>query len=101
MTLHQGNHLAAELHAFGQNQIQSHDAVRQCTVAEPAAAIGEEVRKTWEYLESLRYFESGEALHVCILADPNELKGEADMLPQQSGLEYEFADIAKAAKTSA
>ena len=99
VTLHQGDHLRQSYTHLGKTKFSRMTPFGGAQMQNRVAAIGEEVRKTWEYLESLRYFESGEALHVCVLADPKDLKGSADMLPQQSGLEYEFADIAKAAKS--
>lgn len=98
VTLHQGDHLRQSYTHLGKTKFSRMTPLGSAQMNNRVAAIGEEVRKTWEYLESLRYFESGDALHVCIVADPHDLQGAVDNLPQHSGLEYEFADIARAAK---
>lgn len=99
ITLHQGDHLRQSYTHLGKTKFSRMTPFGSAQMSNRVAAIGDEVRKTWEYLESLRYFESGEALHVCIVADPNDLAGSVDMLATQSGIEYEIADINKAAKS--
>jgi hypothetical protein len=99
VTIHQGNHLRQSYTHLGKTKFSRMTPMGNAFVNNRALAISEEVRKTWEYLESLRYFESGETLHVCVIADPTEFKESVGALAQQSGLSYEFVDIAKAAKS--
>ena len=99
VTLHQDNFLRQSYTHLGKTKFSRMTPLGGATINSRVAAIGEEVRKTWEYLESLRYFEAGEGLHVCVVADPKDLMVSADMLPQQPGLEYEFVDVAIAAKS--
>lgn len=98
VSLHQGNQLRQSYTHLGKTKFSRMTPLGSQFGANPIAVIDAEIRKTWNYLESLRYFESGESLHVCMLANPNELTGSADMLPRQPGLDYEFFDIAKAAR---
>lgn len=99
VTIHQGNHLRQSYTHLGKTKFSRMTPMGGNFANNRVAAISDEVRKTWEYLESLRYFESGETLHVCVIAEPSEFKGSADALAQQSGLSCEFFDIAKAAKS--
>ena len=98
VTLQQGNHLRQSYTHLGKTKFSRMTPLGGHFAQHPMAAITEEVRKTWDYLESLRYFESGESLHVCVLVGAAEFNGAVDTLPSQPGLEYEFFDIAKAAK---
>ncbi len=98
VTLHQGNHLRQSYTHLGKTKFSRMTPLGAQFGVDPAAAIGTEIRKTWNYLESLRYFESGESLHVCMVANPNELTGDSELLPRHPGLDFEFFDIAKAAR---
>jgi hypothetical protein len=99
VTIHQGNHLRQSYTHSGKTKFSRMTPMGGSFANNRVLAIDEEVRKTWEYLESLRYFESGETLHVCVIAEASDFKGSADALAQQSGLSWEFFDIAKAAKS--
>ncbi len=99
VTLHQDNFLRQSYTHLAKTKFSRMTPLGGALINNRVAAIGEEVRKTWEYLESLRYFEAGEALHVCVVADPKDLRGSAEMLPQHPGLEYEFVDVAVASKS--
>jgi hypothetical protein len=99
VTLHQGDHLR-------QNYIQSgHIKFSRMTPLPAQAsqnllkAIGEEVRKAWQYLESLRFFEAGEELQVCVVAYPPELGDAAPASLNQLGINYQFFDIGQIAKS--
>ena len=98
VTIHQGDHLRQSYTYLGKTKFSRMTPLGSTQMQNRVAAIGEEVRKTWEYLESLRYFESGDALHVCVVGSPKDMQGAERILPQQPGLVYEFVDIAKAAK---
>lgn len=98
VTLHQGNQLRQSYTHLNKTKFSRMTSLGSQFTVNPIAAIGDEIHKTWNYLEGLRYFESGDSLHVCIVGNPNEVTGTIDMLPRQPGLEYEFFDITKAAR---
>lgn len=98
VTLHQGNQLRQSYTHLGKTKFSRMTPLGTQFATNPVNAIGMEIRKTWNYLESLRYFESGEVLHVCMVANPHELTNSAELLPRQPGVEFEFFDIAKAAR---
>jgi hypothetical protein len=98
VTLHHGNQLRQSYTHLNKTKFSRMTSLGSQFATSPIAAIGDEIHKTWNYLESLRYLESGDSLHVCIVGNPNEITGTMDMLPRQPGLEYEFFDIAKAAR---
>jgi hypothetical protein len=55
--------------------------------------IAAEIGRTWQYLESLRYFAGGEALEVCILAHARDTPVIAEAIRKYPSLKYRFLDI--------
>ncbi len=99
VTLHQGDHLRQSYTFLGKTKFSRMSPLGPQSSNNRLASIGEEVRKTWQYLESLRYFESGDNLHVCVLVDPDDLNSASNTVHQQPGLTFEFFDITQAAKS--
>ena len=99
VTLHQGNHLRQSYTYLGKTKFGRMSPLGPQSINNRLVSIGEEVRKTWQYLESLRYFESGDNLHVCVLVDPDDLNSASNAVHQQPGLTFEFFDITQAAKS--
>ena len=98
VTLHQGNQLRQSYSYAGKTKFSRMTPLGSQAGRNRTATIREEVRKTWQYLESLRYFESGESLNVCLVGRPDELAADDEELSPQLGLNYQFFDIAIAAK---
>lgn len=99
VTLHQGDHLRQNYLQAGQIKFSRMTPLPANAQRNLLQAIGDEVRKTWQYLESLRFFEAGEELRVCVVAHPPELDQTAAASLDQSGITYEFFDIGQVAKT--
>ena len=99
VTLHQGDNLRQSYTFLGKTKFSRMSPLGPQSSNNRLASIGEEVRKTWQYLESLRYFESGDNLHVCVLVDPDDLNSASNAVHQQPGLTFEFFDITQAAKS--
>jgi hypothetical protein len=55
--------------------------------------IAAEIGRTWQYLESLRYFAGGETLEVCILVHARDKPVIADAIRKYPSLKYRFLDI--------
>jgi hypothetical protein len=55
--------------------------------------IAAEIGRTWQYLESLRYFAAGETLEVCILVHARDKPVIADAIRKYPSLKYRFLDI--------
>ncbi len=55
--------------------------------------IAAEIGRTWQYLESLRYFAGGETLEVCILIHARDKPVIADAIRKYPSLKYRFLDI--------
>ena len=55
--------------------------------------IAAEIGRTWQYLESLRYFAGGEALEICILVHARDKPVIADAIRKYPSLKYRFLDI--------
>lgn len=56
--------------------------------------IAAEIGRTWQYLESLRYFAGGETLEVCILVHARDKPVIADAIRKYPSLKYRFLDVA-------
>ncbi len=56
-------------------------------------AIAAEIGRTWQYLESLRYFAGGEALEICILAHARDQPMITDAIRKFPALKYRFLDV--------
>ncbi len=97
VTLHQGDHLRQNYIQSGQIKFSRMTPLPAQASANLMQVISEEVRKAWHYLESLRFFEAGEELQVCVIADPPELGNTASF--DQSGMLYQFFDIGQVAKS--
>ncbi len=54
--------------------------------------IAAEIGRTWQYLESLRYFAGGETLEVCILVHARDKPVIADAIRKYPSLKYRFLD---------
>jgi hypothetical protein len=62
--------------------------------------VADEIRKTWQYLGSLSYFERDEALRVVVVSDhDDETRLRTDLL-SGGALEYQFYPMAEAATKS-
>jgi hypothetical protein len=55
--------------------------------------IAAEIGRTWQYLESLRYFAGGETLEVCILVHARDKPVIADAIRKYPSLKCQFLDI--------
>lgn len=99
VTLHQGDHLRQNYIQSGQIKFSRMTPLPAQASQNLLTAISEEVRKTWQYLESLRFFETGEELQVCVVAHPPELGNTATASFDQPGLTYQFFDISQVAKS--
>ncbi|MES2354573.1 MAG: hypothetical protein V4568_09255 [Pseudomonadota bacterium] len=55
--------------------------------------IADEVSKTWQYLDSLRYFTRTDILDIFILAHPDDHAGINEAAPQISQLRYHVVNI--------
>jgi hypothetical protein len=62
------------------------------------ALIAAETYRTWQYLDSLRHFNTGEALEVCMLIHARDRDMIADAIRPPPQLRYRFIDIEEAAK---
>jgi len=60
--------------------------------------IAAEIGRTWQYLESLRYFAGGETLEVCILVHARDKPVIADAIRKYASLKYRFLDIEEVSK---
>lgn len=60
--------------------------------------IAAEIGRTWQYLESLRYFASGETLEVCILVHARDKPVIADAIRKYPSLKYRLLDIEDVSK---
>ncbi|MEO5860931.1 MAG: hypothetical protein ABIW48_00510 [Burkholderiales bacterium] len=99
VTLHQGDHLRQNYFQSGQIKFSRMTPLPAQASQNLLKAIGEEVRKAWQYLESLRFFETGEELHVCVVAYPPELGDATSGSLNQPGMNYQFFDIGQVAKS--
>jgi len=59
--------------------------------------IADEVGKTWQYLDSLRYFTRADTLNVCILAHASHHADISGVAPTILQLQYQMIDIGEAA----
>ena len=55
--------------------------------------IAEETTRTWQYLDSLRHFGSGDRLEVCVLLHPNDRLGVQAALRDFAQIQYRILDI--------
>ncbi len=55
--------------------------------------IAAEIGRTWQYLDSLRYFAGGEALEICILAHARDQPMITDAIRKYPALKYRFLDV--------
>jgi hypothetical protein len=60
--------------------------------------IAAETYRTWQYLDSLRHFNAGEVLEVCMLIHARDQDMIADAIRPPPQLRYRFIDIEDAAK---
>lgn len=100
VTLHQGDHLRQNYIQAGQLKFSRMTPLPAHASKNRSQAIREEMRKTWQYLESLRFFEAGEELQVCVVADAPEFGDDASAFLDQPGMSYQFFDIGQVAKTA-
>jgi hypothetical protein len=54
--------------------------------------IADETSRTWQYLDSLRYFASGDKLEACILIHPNDRKPVSDAIRNYPLFQYRILD---------
>ena len=59
--------------------------------------IADETSRTWQYLDSLRYFTPDEALEVCILIHANDRKAVTDAIQNYPLLKYRVLDTEEVA----
>lgn len=59
--------------------------------------IADETSRTWQYLDSLRYFTPDEALEVCILIHANDRKAVTDAIRNYPLLKYRILDTEEVA----
>ncbi len=55
--------------------------------------IAAEIGRTWQYLDSLRYFAGGEPLEVCILTHARDRQMIAEAIRKYPSLKYQFLDV--------
>ena len=55
--------------------------------------ISDEVAKTWQYLDSLRYFTRADTLEAFILAHPDDIPGIEQLPPEISQLQYRVINL--------
>jgi hypothetical protein len=63
----------------------------------PSEIIAQEVGKTWQYLDSMRYQPRGEALQVYVICHPAEQARYTSALQGSPQLQYRFLDITQVA----
>jgi hypothetical protein len=63
----------------------------------PSDIIAQEVGKTWQYLDSMRYQPRGEALQVYVICHPAEQARYTSALQGSPQLQYRFLDITQVA----
>jgi hypothetical protein len=63
----------------------------------PSEIIAQEVGKTWQYLDSIRYQPRGEALQVYVICHPSEQARYTSALQGSPQLQYRFLDITQVA----
>ncbi|MGB9149267.1 MAG: hypothetical protein WCB36_03390 [Burkholderiales bacterium] len=63
----------------------------------PSELIAQEVGKTWQYLDSMRYQPRGEALQVYVICHPAEQVRYTSALQGSPQLQYRFLDITQVA----
>ncbi len=61
------------------------------------ALIAEETSRTWQYLDSLRYFAGGESLEACIMVHAPDREVIAEAIRTYPLLKYRFLDIGEVA----
>jgi hypothetical protein len=61
------------------------------------AFLAEETARTWQYLDSLRYFGTGEPLAVCVLVHPKDRPAIEPALRDLDQVQYRLVDIEQAA----
>ncbi len=61
--------------------------------------IAAETSRTWQYLDSLRYFSDGDTLEVCLLVHARDRETVANAVRSYPLLKYRFLDIDEVAKT--
>ncbi len=62
------------------------------------ALIAEETSRTWQYLDSLRYFAGGESLEACIMVHAPDREVIAEAIRTYPLLKYRFLDIGEVAE---
>lgn len=99
VTLHQGDHLRQNYIQAGHVKFSRMTPLPAQESTNRLEAIGAEVRKTWQYLESLRFFEGGEELQVSVIAQLAELGDPPAASFNHAGMHYEFFDIGQVANS--
>lgn len=59
--------------------------------------LASEIRRTWQYLDSQRYFAPADRLDVCVLVHPGDLAAVQPMLRSYDQIEYHVLDIVQVA----
>ena len=98
VTLHDGDHLRQNYSQDGEIKFSRMTPLNTRIPEQLSARVSEEVRKTWQYLEGLRHLVTGEPLHVCIVARPNDIRSADFEATQISGIDFQFFDLAQVAK---
>ena len=57
------------------------------------AMIAEETTRTWQYLDSLRFFQPEDRLEVCVMVHPNDRPGVQPELRDFAQIQYHLLDI--------
>lgn len=60
--------------------------------------VAEETSRTWQYLDSLRYFSADDTLEVCLLVHPKDRKEVADAIRDYPLLQHRILDTDEVAK---
>ena len=99
VTLHDGDQLRQNYSQSGEIKFSRMTPLNTQAPQQLSTKIREEVRKTWQYLEGLRQLVTGEPLHVCVVANSNDIDAASFSSPLSPDVVFEFVDLARVAKS--